>query len=78
MFLISMLNAYMMNKTNKEILVRVSSFIRIISYSTILLPNALRDIIIEYLSVYFIFLIIGVIISVVVLSLNYRRSFKKT
>lgn len=35
--------------------------------------NALRVIIIEYLSVYF----IGVIISVVVLSLNYRRSFKK-
>ncbi len=42
-----------------------------------LLDNALREIIIEYLPVYFIFLIIGIIISVVVLSLNYRRSFKK-
>ncbi|WP_461612399.1 hypothetical protein [Clostridium sp. Marseille-QA1073] len=43
----------------------------------ILLGNVLRGIIIEYLSVYFMFLIIGVMISVVVLSLNYRRSFKK-
>lgn len=72
------INAYIMNKSYKEILGIVRFFMRGISWCIILLDNALRESIIEYLPIYFIFLIIGVIISVVVLSLNYRRGFKKS
>lgn len=73
----SPISAYMMSKTDKQVLGRVSSFTGMISCCAIPLGSALTGVITEYLSVSSIFLIMGIMISVVALSLNYSKTFKK-
>ena len=73
----SPISAYMMSKTDKQVLGRVSSFMTMISCCAIPLGSALTGAITEYLSVSSIFLIMGIMISLVALSLNYSKTFKK-
>lgn len=73
----SPINAYMMSKTDKEILGRVSSFMGMVSCCAIPLGSALTGLITEYLSVSSIFLIMGIIILIVTLSLAFNKTFKK-
>lgn len=73
----SPISAYMMSKTDKQVLGRVSSFMGMISCCAIPLGSALTGVITEYLSASSIFLIMGIMISLVALSLNYSKTFKK-
>jgi DHA3 family macrolide efflux protein-like MFS transporter len=74
--MVSPITSYMMVNTDKKILGRVSSVMVMISCAAIPLGAAITGVITEILSISMIFLLMGVIISLVAASLIFNKEFK--
>jgi DHA3 family macrolide efflux protein-like MFS transporter len=74
--MVSPITSYMMVNTDKNILGRVSSVMVMISCAAIPLGAAITGVITEFLSISMIFLLMGVIISLVAASLIFNKEFK--
>lgn len=64
------IQSYFMMNTEKQIIGRVSSFMVMITYATIPLGNALTGVVTEYVSMSLLFLIMGIFICLVSISLK--------